>query len=71
MNWYFWLMVIRQDLFFEFPWNNLLHATVYDVVHQILHGPVKPGMNRELIVSIFREVKLPQRVLDATALNGL
>ena len=58
-----------QELFFEFPWNNLLHATVYDIVHQILHGPIKPGMNMELIISIFRDVRLPQRVLDGNALN--
>lgn len=54
-----------QDLFFEFPWNNLLHSTVYDVLHQVLHGPVSPGYNRNLIVHIFRDVQLPQRILDA------
>ncbi|KAJ3977222.1 SIT4 phosphatase-associated protein-domain-containing protein [Lentinula raphanica] len=31
---------ILLDLFFEFPWNNFLHNTVYDILHQILTGQV-------------------------------
>ncbi|KAG5635440.1 hypothetical protein H0H81_011247 [Sphagnurus paluster] len=57
------------DLFFEFPWNNFLHSAVYDVVHQILTGPVEIGSNRELAISLFRDAQLMQRIVDGQKRN--
>ncbi|KZT39264.1 SAPS-domain-containing protein [Sistotremastrum suecicum HHB10207 ss-3] len=59
------------DLFFEFPWNNLLHTIVYDVIHQVLTGQLDPGLNRELIVGLFRDARLLYRILEAQRLNDL
>jgi serine/threonine-protein phosphatase 6 regulatory subunit 3 len=52
------------DLFFEFPWNNFLHSSVYDIIHQVLMGVVDKGLNRELVVSLFRDAKLAHRILE-------
>ncbi|GLB34588.1 putative SAPS-domain-containing protein [Lyophyllum shimeji] len=57
------------DLFFEFPWNNFLHSAVYDVVHQILTGPMDGGFNRELAKSLFRDAHLVQRIVDGQKRN--
>ncbi|KAG6865408.1 hypothetical protein C0991_002902 [Blastosporella zonata] len=57
------------DLFFEFPWNNFLHSAVYDVVHQILNAPVESGFNRELAISLFRDARLMDRIVDGQKRN--
>ncbi|KAF8077592.1 SIT4 phosphatase-associated protein-domain-containing protein [Lyophyllum atratum] len=59
------------DLFFEFPWNNFLHSAVYDVVHQILTGPVDGGFNRELAISLFRDARLMDRIVDGQKWNDV
>ncbi|KAF9447599.1 SIT4 phosphatase-associated protein [Macrolepiota fuliginosa MF-IS2] len=59
------------DLFFEFKWNNFLHSAVYDVIHQILTGNVESGLNRELVVSLFRDAKLMQRIVNGQKLNDV
>ncbi|KAJ3760037.1 SIT4 phosphatase-associated protein-domain-containing protein [Lentinula raphanica] len=68
---------ILLDLFFEFPWNNFLHNTVYDILHQILTGQVDNsshgrgirGYNRELILSLFRDTKLMHRIIEGQRRN--
>ncbi|KAF8625742.1 hypothetical protein AX17_006769 [Amanita inopinata Kibby_2008] len=57
------------DLFFEFPWNNFLHSAVYDLIHQILTGNVVGGLNRELAITLFRDARLMQRILDGQKRN--
>ncbi|KAF8516965.1 SIT4 phosphatase-associated protein-domain-containing protein [Hysterangium stoloniferum] len=52
------------DFFFQFPWNNFLHGTVYDLVHQILTGRVEGSLNRELIITLFRDGRLLHRIVD-------
>lgn len=58
-----------QDLFFEFPWNNFLHSTVYDIVHQVVTGNVEGGYNRELVISLFRDAKILHRIVEGQARN--
>lgn len=41
------------SMFFEFPWNNFLHNVVFDIVQQILNGPMDQGFNRYLTTKIF------------------
>ena len=60
-----------QDLFFEFPWNNFLHSVVYDLIHQILTGRVDGGANRLLAISLFRDAKLMQRIVEGQKLNDV
>ncbi|KAG8833712.1 hypothetical protein FRC17_010175 [Serendipita sp. 399] len=57
------------DLVFQFPWNNLLHSVVYDILHQVLFGKVEGTMNRDLIISLFRDAELPWRILNAQNAN--
>ncbi|KAH6902440.1 phosphatase associated protein, partial [Coprinopsis sp. MPI-PUGE-AT-0042] len=57
------------DLFFDFPWNNFLHSTVYDLIHQVLTGNVETGRNRELAISLFRDAKIMQRITEGQARN--
>ncbi|KAJ7878983.1 SIT4 phosphatase-associated protein-domain-containing protein, partial [Mycena olivaceomarginata] len=67
------------DLFFEFPWNNFLHSAVYDFIHQILTGNVDAGsgpggsggMGRELAVSLFRDARLMQRIVEGQRMNDV
>ncbi|ESK85608.1 phosphatase associated protein [Moniliophthora roreri MCA 2997] len=59
------------DLFFEYPWNNFLHSAVFDVLSQMMSGPVDAGSgwNRELVVSVFRDAKVMHRLVDAHKQN--
>jgi len=57
-------MQSSQDFFFQFPWNNFLHGTVYDLVHQILTGRVDGGLNRDLVVTLFRDARLLHRIIE-------
>ncbi|KAF7298318.1 hypothetical protein MKEN_01356300 [Mycena kentingensis (nom. inval.)] len=57
------------DLFFEFPWNNFLHSSVYDLVHQILTGTVDGGLGRELAISVFRDAQLMRRIVEGQRMN--
>ncbi|KAG8887332.1 hypothetical protein FRB98_000201 [Tulasnella sp. 332] len=57
------------DLFFEFPLNNFLHNVVYDLLHQILTGRVDKGLNRKLVISLFRDSRILQRVIDGQRHN--
>lgn len=57
------------DLFFEFPWNNFLHNTVYDFIHQILTGRTDGGLNKELSISLFRDARIMQRIIDGQKRN--
>ncbi|KAF8584092.1 SAPS-domain-containing protein [Ramaria rubella] len=52
------------NFFFQFPWNNFLHGTVYDLVHQILTGRIDGGLNRELIIALFRDARLLHRIVE-------
>jgi serine/threonine-protein phosphatase 6 regulatory subunit 3 len=62
-------MLRIKDLFFMFPWNNFLHSVVYDLVHQILNGRVDSSLNRDLIVALFSDAKLMQRIVDGQLLS--
>ncbi|KAJ7193823.1 SIT4 phosphatase-associated protein-domain-containing protein [Mycena pura] len=57
------------DLFFEFPWNNFLHSSVYDLIHQILTGTVDSGLGRELALSLFRDARLMHRIVEGQRTN--
>ncbi|KAJ7633140.1 SIT4 phosphatase-associated protein-domain-containing protein [Roridomyces roridus] len=59
------------DLFFEFPWNNFLHSSVYDFIHQILTGNVDGGLGRELAVSLFRDARLMHRIVEGQRMNDV
>ncbi|KAH8553437.1 SIT4 phosphatase-associated protein-domain-containing protein [Umbelopsis sp. PMI_123] len=57
------------DLFFSFQWNNFLHYVVYDTLHQICNGRMDFGYNRELVISVFKDGQLTQRIVEAQKLN--
>jgi len=65
------VLATMLDLFFEFPWNNFLHSVVYDLIHQILTGRVDGGANRLLAISLFRDAKLMERIVEGQKLNDV
>jgi hypothetical protein len=44
------VFVTALDLFFQFPWNNLLHALVYDMILSLFDAP--RAASQKLIVSV-------------------
>ncbi|KNE59630.1 LOW QUALITY PROTEIN: hypothetical protein AMAG_03885 [Allomyces macrogynus ATCC 38327] len=54
------ILVTSLDLFFYFPWNNLLHGIVYDMVLQVLNGPADKC--RLLALSLLRDGALTRRI---------
>ncbi|KAH8548276.1 SIT4 phosphatase-associated protein-domain-containing protein [Umbelopsis sp. PMI_123] len=59
------------DIFFGFPWNNFLHYVVYDMLHQIFNGSMEFGYNRQLALSVLKDGKLTNRIIEAYELNEL
>ncbi|KAI8866876.1 hypothetical protein GQ42DRAFT_165197 [Ramicandelaber brevisporus] len=53
------------DLFVAYPWNNFLHAVVYDILHQTLALDTDVEVNRRLLVSLFRDTHVTERIVDA------
>jgi hypothetical protein len=52
-----------MDLFFAHPWNNFLHNVVYDILTQVLNGPMDKGFNRQLAVDLFTTGQLTEKIL--------
>ncbi|KAL4974158.1 putative Sit4-associated protein [Aspergillus desertorum] len=52
------------DFFFRFPWNNFLHNVVYDVIQQVLNGPMDRGYNRILAIDVFETGKITQAIIE-------
>ncbi|KAL0093205.1 SIT4 phosphatase-associated protein-domain-containing protein [Phycomyces blakesleeanus] len=65
------VMPICVDLFFSFPWNNVLHYVVYDMLHQVFNGRVDKGLNRSLIISILKDGQLTDWIIKAQKLNDI
>jgi hypothetical protein len=53
-----------MDLFFAHPWNNFLHNVVYDILTQVLNGPMDKGFNRQLVVDLFTTGQLTEKILQ-------
>lgn len=51
------------DLFFAHPWNNFLHNVVYDILTQVLNGPMDKGFNRQLVVDLFTTGELIEKIM--------
>ncbi|KAI9027204.1 SIT4 phosphatase-associated protein-domain-containing protein [Phycomyces nitens] len=59
------------NLFFAFPWNNVLHYVVYDMLHQVFNGRVDKGLNRNLIISVLKDGQLTDWIIKAQKLNDI
>ncbi|CAM0137266.1 sporulation-induced protein [Umbelopsis sp. WA50703] len=57
------------DIFFGFPFNNFLHYVVYDMLHQIFNGSMEYGYNRQLALSVLKDGRLTNRIIEAYELN--
>ncbi|KAI7868220.1 SIT4 phosphatase-associated protein-domain-containing protein [Mucor mucedo] len=64
-------MPICVDLFFSFPWNNFLHYVIYDMLHQVFNGRMDVGLNRSLAISILKDGKLTDKIVQAQKSNDL
>lgn len=51
------------DLFFAHPWNNFLHNVVYDILTQVLNGPMDRGYNRQLALDLFTTGQLIEKIV--------
>ncbi|CAN6673642.1 SIT4-associating protein Sap190p [Trichomonascus vanleenenianus] len=49
-------------MFFEFPWNNFLHNVVFDIVQQVLNGPMRSGYNRYIAIDLFSRAKICEAI---------
>ncbi|KAI8636934.1 SIT4 phosphatase-associated protein-domain-containing protein [Parasitella parasitica] len=65
------VLPVSIDLFFEFPLNNFLHYVVYDSLHQIFNGQMSREPNRQLVLSIFNDGHLTDRIVKAQELNDI
>lgn len=63
------LLVTATEMFFDFPWNNMLHSLYYDMLCSIADS-VDNAESKELIVSLFDEAKLANRITEAARLNN-
>lgn len=52
------------DLFFAHPWNNFLHNVVYDILTQVLNGPMDKGYNRQLAIDLFTTGQLTEKIMN-------
>ncbi|KAI7858854.1 SIT4 phosphatase-associated protein-domain-containing protein [Circinella umbellata] len=57
------------NLFFAFPWNNFLHYVIYDMLHQVFNGRMDKGYNRHLAISVFKDGKLTDKMVQAQKAN--
>ena len=39
------------------------------MLHQVLNGPMHAGYNRELVIAVFKEGRLTDRVVQAQKMN--
>ncbi|KAI8377499.1 SIT4 phosphatase-associated protein-domain-containing protein [Radiomyces spectabilis] len=56
-------------LFFDFPWNNFLHYVIYDMLHQIFNGRMDKGYNRQLAISVFKDGRLTDKMVEVQKKN--
>ena len=52
-------------MLFHFPWNNFLHNVVFDIVQQILNGPLKEGYNKFLIADLFKRSNITHFIVSS------
>jgi serine/threonine-protein phosphatase 6 regulatory subunit 3 len=52
------------NLFFQYPWNNFLHAAIENLIETILQCD-----NQELKLQLFTKYRLTDRLIEATELN--
>ncbi|CDZ96509.1 SAP family cell cycle dependent phosphatase-associated protein [Phaffia rhodozyma] len=63
------LLAALVDMFFAFPLNNFLHTVVYDVLQQVLSGKLDQGLNKQLVISLFCDAQLIEKILTGQKLN--
>ncbi|KAI5310044.1 hypothetical protein KEM55_001873 [Ascosphaera atra] len=51
------------SFFFRFPWNNFLHNVVFDVIQQVLSGPMDRGFNRTLTIDVFSTGRVTHQIV--------
>lgn len=58
-------------MFFDFPWNNFLHNVVFDIIQQIFHGRIDRELDRQLVLSVFLDGRVIDRILGGQRANDL
>jgi hypothetical protein len=60
------------NLFFNYPWNNILQRVIYDIIHHLLNFNIKSEFNDyqvQLLSTLFEEPSIFQRIVDAQKAN--
>ncbi|GAA98326.1 uncharacterized protein L969DRAFT_98390 [Mixia osmundae IAM 14324] len=63
------VLKLMVDLFFTFPWNNLLHNSVYDMLQQIFLSPMDQPHTLRLCMAVFEQADLCTCILQGVELN--
>lgn len=58
-------------MFFDFPWNNFLHNVVFDIIQQIFHGRIDRELDRKLVLSVFLDGRVIDRILGGQRANDI
>ncbi|KAL7747225.1 sporulation-induced protein [Sorochytrium milnesiophthora] len=61
------IIVTCTELFFSFPWNNLLHGIVYDILLQVLNGQYPKC--KSLILTVLQDGQLTKKLTRAQRLS--
>lgn len=62
------VIIYILNMFFRFPWNNFLHNVVFDIVQQVLNGPMTNGFNRYLAIDLFDRGRLTSLICEGQKL---
>lgn len=62
------VIIYILNMFFRFPWNNFLHNVVFDIVQQVLNGPMTNGFNRYLAIDLFDRGRITFLICDGQKL---
>lgn len=57
------ILPIIIQMFHQFPWNNFLHNVVFDIIQQLLNGPLETGYNKNIIFHLFVNEKLAPNIV--------
>ncbi len=58
------VIITILKMFFDYPWNNFLHNVVFDIIQQILNGPMDTGYNHYLMIDLFDRGNITNQIVD-------
>lgn len=56
-------------IFFRFPWNNILHHVVFDIIQQVFTGPMDRPYHKLVAYDLFETAHITERIIEGTKLS--